>query len=80
MLDITREDQLVNITLKRWRWEQIVLCLDRYVAWLRGEYSDEDAMSDDVAWADELGWMTDELRDIVNAGGNVLIGETSHDE
>ncbi|HEX5166153.1 MAG TPA: hypothetical protein VFV93_12205 [Thermomicrobiales bacterium] len=70
MPDTADPNTPVTITLERWRWEQILLCLDRYVAWLRGEYSDDDAMSDDVEWADELGWMTDDLRAIVNASGS----------
>lgn len=73
MVDTSREDQPVTITLERWRWEQILLCLDRYVAWLGGDYSDIDAISDDAEWAKELGWMTDDLREIVDAGGNAAI-------
>ena len=41
MADTTGPNQLITITLERWRWEQILLCLDRYVSVLRG---DEDAL------------------------------------
>jgi hypothetical protein len=62
-----RANQPVTITRERWRWEQILLCLDRYVSALRGDY---DALFEDVEWANQLDAMTHELRAIVNAGGN----------
>lgn len=74
MADETGPNQPITITLEQWRWEQILQCLDRYVSWLRGDYSDMEAISDDAEWADELGWMTDDLRDIVNAGGTLSAG------
>ena len=70
MADTTGPNQLITITLERWRWEQILLCLDRYVSVLRG---DEDALDDiasDAEWANQLDAMTDEFRTLVNAGGN----------
>lgn len=79
MADIARENQLVTIAHERWRWEQILMCLDRYVIWLRGNFDDLDDLWDDVEWANQLSAMTDELRDVVDAGGNTpgSTGETA---
>lgn len=76
MVDTTSEDQPVTITLERWRWEQILMCLDRYVIWLSGNFDNMDDLWDDVEWVNQLGAMTDRLRDVVNAGGNVPSGGT----
>ncbi len=63
-------NQQVTITLERWRWEQIHLCLERYVAFLRGEVDDTSAIWDDVEWANQLDAMADEFRELVSAGGD----------
>lgn len=79
MVDTAGENQPVTITLERWRWDQVLLCLDRYVIWLRGNFEDMDDLWDDVEWANQLDAMTDNLREIVVTGGNTSsnVGETT---
>ncbi len=63
-MEVTRDSNLpITITLERWRWDQVLSCLDRYVAVLRGDFDD---MWDDVEWANQLDAMTDELRELVD--------------
>jgi hypothetical protein len=64
-------DQLVTIRLERWRWDQVLQCLDRYVIWLRGDDERMDELWDDVEWVDQLDAMSFELRNVVNSGGNI---------
>jgi hypothetical protein len=57
-------DVLISVTLKRWEWDDIVLSLTRYVEILQGSY--DAAFGSDVEWAEELGHMTDRLREAVD--------------
>jgi hypothetical protein len=70
MADTNGPNQPVTITLERWRWEQILMCLDRYVSVLR---EDDDALDDiasDAEWANQLDAMAYEFRTLVNASGS----------
>lgn len=42
MTDAPDPNQPVTITLERWRWDQVLLCLDRYVIWLCGDFGEMD--------------------------------------
>jgi hypothetical protein len=68
MKDEPGQQQLIAVSLERWRWEQILMCLDRYVQVLRGDYA---SMWDDVEWANQLEAMAGELRSLVNAGNDI---------
>jgi hypothetical protein len=74
MTDTNGPNQTVTIKLERWRWEQILMCLDRYVSVLRGDDDALDDIASDAEWANQLDAMTYEFRALVNAGGNLTPG------
>jgi hypothetical protein len=70
VIDATGPNQPVTITLERWRWEQILMCLDRYVSVLNGDADAFDDIASDAEWANQLDAMTDEFRTLVNVSDN----------
>lgn len=57
-------DDVITVAMKRYNWEDVVLCLTRYVNVLRGEEFEQ--VSDDAPWADELELLARDLESLVH--------------
>jgi hypothetical protein len=62
---VAHANDLLSVTMERWRWEDLILSVRRYASFVRGD--DDTSYENDIEWGDEIEWTADRLSEILKS-------------